>query len=438
MIHGNARIKLYNPISGNVIKEIEKENTFIANNIANYIKDMGTARNGYYPNWTKTVGGILCFRDAIQGTPQFMPNTNRMVANAAYGIANTGNPVELGSYNENESIIGGDSITQVYDWNLSQGNGTINCIALTSQDGGYCGYGNLSGQRKTDREFAANTRNATSGEYPYGFVFGEILYRPELSGNTLYIHRKPICVSKYNIFNNLDLADDVFDLTEVGTIDGFYISYPASGVMFINMMDVGDGKIAIVADNQTHITVQAGGTIGYYEYDTINHTLTKKTFTNSSGKTVQASQYSGRNFFITKDGYAFVPTDTVSTYYYEIIRISDSAFIGEVLTTTDQSLLSFGGCNILTNRSYHANMSIFLDDKSTPLPINATGYGDASVYMTNGDDSSFTYKNFSGGSGQSFLLKNPLYLATICNLDSPVTKTASMAMKIIYTLTEAS
>lgn len=437
MIHGNARIKLYNPISGNVIKEIEKENTFIANNIANYIKDMGTARNGYYPNWTKTVGGILCFRDAIQGTPQFMPNTNRMVANAAYGIANTGNPVELGSYNENESIIGGDSITQVYDWNLSQGNGTINCIALTSQDGGYCGYGNLSGQRKTDRTFAQNTQSMINSAYEYGYVFGEILYRPELSGNTLTIHRKPICVSKYNIFNNLDLADDVFDLTEVGTIDGFTIQNPASGVLFRNMMDVGDGKIAIVSMG-SQINVSAGGTVAYYEYDTVNHTLTKKTFTNSSGKTVIGSCYSSRYFFITKDGYAFVPHGLVTNYYYEIIRVSDSAFIGEISSPGEESLLSFGGCNILTYRNYLANMSIFLDDKSTPLPINATGYGDASVCMTNGDDSSFTYKNFSGGSGQSSLLKNPLYLATICNLDSPVTKTASMAMKIIYTLTEAS
>ena len=32
--------------------------------------------------------------------------------------------------------------------------------------------------------------------------------------------------------------------------------------------------------------------------------------------------------------------------------------------------------------------------------------------------------------------KNPLYLATINNLDSPVTKTAAKTMKITYTLTE--
>ena len=35
------------------------------------------------------------------------------------------------------------------------------------------------------------------------------------------------------------------------------------------------------------------------------------------------------------------------------------------------------------------------------------------------------------------LHKNPLYLATINNLDNPVTKDSTQTMKVIYTLTEA-
>ena len=35
------------------------------------------------------------------------------------------------------------------------------------------------------------------------------------------------------------------------------------------------------------------------------------------------------------------------------------------------------------------------------------------------------------------MYKNPLILATINNLDSPVTKTAAQTMKITYTLTKA-
>ena len=36
------------------------------------------------------------------------------------------------------------------------------------------------------------------------------------------------------------------------------------------------------------------------------------------------------------------------------------------------------------------------------------------------------------------LFKNPLYLATVNNLDNPVVKDSTQTMKVIYTLTEAS
>ena len=41
------------------------------------------------------------------------------------------------------------------------------------------------------------------------------------------------------------------------------------------------------------------------------------------------------------------------------------------------------------------------------------------------------------GTYGDYLVKNPLYLATINNLGTPVTKTAAQTMKVTYTLTEA-
>jgi len=63
------------------------------------------------------------------------------------------------------------------------------------------------------------------------------------------------------------------------------------------------------------------------------------------------------------------------------------------------------------------------------------------------DDGNYVYnaafdvleRNFVNGTGNGnsfWLANNPLYLATINNLETPVQKTAAQTMKVTYTLTE--
>ena len=48
MIHGHTRIVLRNPISGNILKDIESENVFQNTVIANGLRNLGNANASPY------------------------------------------------------------------------------------------------------------------------------------------------------------------------------------------------------------------------------------------------------------------------------------------------------------------------------------------------------------------------------------------------------
>jgi hypothetical protein len=64
------------------------------------------------------------------------------------------------------------------------------------------------------------------------------------------------------------------------------------------------------------------------------------------------------------------------------------------------------------------------------------------LYPSNGLARGYSYNEHTDTlemtDGTDRLIKNPLILATINNLDTPVTKTAAQTMKITYTLSKAS
>ena len=179
-IKGHVRIELHDTRTGSN-ERIEGHNTFQTNVLKKYMRSLGFFQNSPYDNstwrsqavWRNLCGGILLFKDEIDltnGDVMTMPAGNKMTANSAYGVSNSGNPVELGSYNSVESVAGTSGITMVYDWNTSQGNGTIGSICLSSETGGYIGYGNASGTSGGMRQLSTNqnvveTENITSSNY---------------------------------------------------------------------------------------------------------------------------------------------------------------------------------------------------------------------------------------------------------------------------------
>ena len=226
MIHGNTRITLRNPISGNIIKDIESENTFQSTVIAKAFRGLGSATSNPLNNsetrnkalWKNMVGGIFLFDKSIPSNSQYMPKGTKMTANGSYNVTNGGVPTELGSWNESESGASSSAITMVYDWNTSQGNGKIASVCLTSRVGGYIGYGNPSGGRmeysRLKTFFEDKTLNAVNTlnniEYAPRCIVGNTHFQFALSyEGTLTVKKAHVPLSEASVFDWLEDSSTV-------------------------------------------------------------------------------------------------------------------------------------------------------------------------------------------------------------------------------------
>lgn len=436
-VHGHTKIELTDIKSGKK-KIIEHDNDFQSGVLASYMRSMGAFNNNPYANstwagqpiWRNLCGGVFCFRDAIDNSEdeiEYMPAGNQMTANGAYGVTNSGTPVEMGSYNSIESRTdGSDSVTFVYDYNTSQGNGTIACVCLTTEIGGYIGYGNPSGERHTTTK--AINANQSSNSLS-GIVYDN--HRWAFSVNTstkeVTVTKTPTEVSKGSIFDNI--AEDASVYTYTTAITGSSLV----------IKDLGNGKVAIfgvTAQSDSAREWEANATMNYLLFDMATETLTEKTLTNTSGVTLTLTNYATRVFDATGDYFIFpTPSNDFARPKEPRYAISMTTGTAIMLTTgtaqagsqefsfsypqnrlaDDLTLLStYGGAYIAdmaSGNAYPANTS----------NINLWQSADLGA-MTNGTQ----------------IFKNPLILSTINNLDTPVTKTAAQTMKITYTLSKAS
>lgn len=141
-IKGKAKVILTNEKTGRV-EQIEHDNllTDAVKNIFRYNFNMGANMPNLLP-MDKLFGGVLLFRDQVANPTADMvypwgENINPMVACAGDEGHNTRNPYR-GNPNAIASTISPDGRTRVkvWEWNTSQGNGTIGSLSLTS---GVCG-----------------------------------------------------------------------------------------------------------------------------------------------------------------------------------------------------------------------------------------------------------------------------------------------------------
>ncbi len=445
-VHGRTKIELYNPSTK--IKQIYRdENVFQSSNIAKWFATLGD--NNIRPMssdtfvnapWKSMVGGLLLFRDAITEGDQFMSAGNVMVGKACADVTNMDTPIELGSFNTIESFASASAITQVYDFTTSQANGTIGCVCLTSKEGGLVGYGNTSGQRYTGTKYSLGL---------YGKVIDFVAdsnYRGTLAENG----------KRYFIQgNSTDSTIDIYEQSAIGLQNHASIFAGLRNVYSFDWSNynskfrqencfywyyVGNNKFRII--NESYGTVAAGDACYYLEFDCTTHNLTEKSFTNSSGVTIDISSYyySSKKPFFTRDGKIMV-VKSGSPSYPILIDLTTSI----VVWTGEQSGTPYvnQGCITIGNGLYIYGTYIIDTVRNTVLPIDSNGSVTVGggAYSNNVQASDFVggYYQTGGGNQNHFkgeLVAYPFYLATINNLQTAVTKTAAQTMKVTYTLTE--
>ena len=431
-IHGHTKIELTDVKTGKK-QVIEHDNTFQAGVLANYMRSLGAFNNNPYDNdswsgqdkWRNLVGGILLFRDAIDdsnGEVPYMPSGNQMTANGAYGVTNNGTPVELGNWNSIESTVGASSIVMVYDWDTSHGNGTIGAICLTSETGGYIGYGNSSGVTASKRAIFNNQNSRAVGT---SYVYNNTRYRVVEGG----IYKSPLTVTEGSVFEGLET---LIQHTWVRSGD----------VSRTFLIDATTNQIIVWSDVSGN-GVSPSGTFTLDIFDCETETFRTVNCTNTSGSTFNERVYTAGNNCIIfgakwdryTSGAPFVAFSLTDGSYVGEIPIGTSAGNPYIFSGKLSDELEFCGArndNILKIKTDSTDSNSWLDTNGSYTGI---AYQFALCY--NPDTDAMVLQD-AGGSRQMQIFKNPLYLATINNLSSPVTKNNTQTMKVTYTLTEVS
>lgn len=448
-VKGHTKIELTDIHTG-AKQIIEKDNAFQAGVLAQYMRSMGAYNNNPYANstwagqqiWRNLCGGIFCFRDPIDNSEdevEYMPAGNEMVANGAYMVNNAGTPIELGSYNEVESSTSGnDSVTFVYDWMTHQGNGTISCVCLSTEIGGYIGYGNKSGVRASAKGLATNQSSAYRENWELHYK--NYLYRfvIDQTNHVLKVYRRPEQVTKGSIFDNIE--EDMTEVAYTGTVSG--------DGSFRHAFYIGNGKVACCQFNYGG-SISNGASYSFLIYDLETKTATVKTITNNTGHTLALISNSGyaddayNLQVITEEGF-YAPSR--SNWHIFRIDMSTNNFVDTgVVAPSNYSMDDWYGRQLggilsdgLILLRGSDGLWVYDTENGTSYPISSTSYGmsynddlDAFIYSASRQE---TYNT----TPRIWVYKNPLLLATINNLETPVTKTAAQTMKITYTLSKAS
>lgn len=415
-LHGHTIIELKNVKTGKR-ERIEHDNTF-TDGISNYLLSSGVFNNSPFATSTwrevnryrSLTGGIFLFDKTINSVngvyPTIMPAGTKMTANGSYGVSNSSSVTEMGSYNDSESSFNSSSLSFVYDWSTSQGNGTINSICLTSDTGGYIGYGNSSSNIASTTKkdlFENQTSNSptVSGDRVVSTIKGNNRYYVTNSmsiSETLTYTKKSENISQVSLFDLSETKTTTIPSSVTGTrckegASGTFCVYPSS------------------------LSLNRENTIGIFDCET--ETWSTEIIP-QLGYSVLFTPY----FF---DGGVYFYNSATKVLYFYGENSGHSADLGSRIIPISDSL-------ILGTNGY-----IYDAENETLYPCNMN-----EISITNADGfSSFPNNRIfstryasSNLSNYIAMYRNPLYLATVNNLESEITKTSSNTMKVTYTITK--
>lgn len=425
--HGHTIIELRNARTG-IRDRVEHDNDFTLG-IDQYLTDGGFFNNSPFANETwrnqviyrNLIGGVLLFDkeiEAVNGVlPTIMPAGTKMVANGSWGVTNSGSPTELGSFNSSESSANESAITMVYDW-PTQHACNIECVSLTSDVGGYVGYGNSASNG------IASARSLILNQSTTSVQEGQTNYGNFLKDNYRYV----ITAHTANNFTYTKKRTSISEVSLFPSEKTYTVSLPASMVAagVASYVSAGrDGRFYIIPSSLT-----TGRTHIMGIYDTSTDSWSTVSFSVPSAVSANGEYTSVCDDFIyvwkgtawSNDGLRINFDGSVQTVSY-----------GVHCTPLHENLL------LCLNYSSRDNFNTFVVDLENNTSYQSNGFLPATYknLKTLGDNK--LEIDYYGNSQMNYfyLYRNPLYLATINNLDEPVTKTTTQTMKVTYTVTPA-
>lgn len=463
-IKGKTTFELTDVNTGKV--EIIEDTNMITNGIEDFLNTYGIFANNLFDNsdfrgsrgYDLLTSGLFLFDTALDEdvTNTFMPAGVKMIGNGAKDVSNSGEVLELGSYNTAESGVQADgSVKYVYDFSTQQANGNIACACLTSRVGGYIGMGGAN--RYYDNGYSIKSWqpsiecNISMADASLGYI----LY-PVYSENALYT------ANKNNLVYASESASEHWSVTKKIKIDKRRVafnSYNLNDYKYLHTIansfevDIPQDILTYMGNKTNYVSIKADGTTG----DIFVMFSTTSMDTLDSGKSIWIMKID-KNMNVTS--YNF--TNNLSSY----IRLSGLyiAFNGDYIwcqTSNKFYGIKYADCTqiIETNVSVSRNVIWSIAPNLIAIEsdyVSGVGYYNCNIYdavknvmlATNGYSGENNIKipfldkkgvylrcDYSSNMFTLLVIKDARYLATINNLSEPVVKTASKTMKVTYTLT---
>lgn len=408
MIKGHVTIDLHNHNSG-FTERIEKEN-LVTDAIdvlltAGLGGNMGV-NNFAFPISTNGLGGIMLFNGTLEEEKSniHFPMNVALVGHAGQSV-NTSDPLR-GSLNSAESGKIDNGYKTVWDFSTSQGNGMIYSLARTHAQGG-------------DNPFQVKCN----------------MYRGCIPTSTMYIplyYDKDSQTMFFNYNGNGDIRKCDYPLYKYPLTYSAYSGLPYTIVCSDNR----SGGFRRGYDGYFYNMTSYGNSNGssYIKYVRAKVNDDLQSITIESEKTVSVP---GVSFSLNTQppfckGYVYLRRmDCKAIYKVNLKNTSDvtEIEIPDGKTVDNMSPMYNGGIQF----SAGGKLGFIYTDDTIQISKECTG----AMYNYNLQTPCLTYEGYQndsyGGGAYSCMVGN--YLGTICNLQTPVEKTAATSMKVTYTLT---
>ena len=468
MLKGKMTIELTDVNTGEV--NVIKEENMVTNALANIFAPLGhlvnadIIYNSYNSYFRTLLGGLLLFDNNIEedANQLYAPSNTNMVGCAVYNTQNNTTGKMRGGYNQAESEFNNKQkyMKFVYDFTTSQANGTISCVCLTHQLGGYNGYGSNDAVLNTGATLAISPYSGTlqyvhtsytggnTGDKYSGCTVGttELLFLLDLDNDTAYyfkiknansisIVKRRMYLKSVSVFENPYSQKALIEETE---LDALATALSTSYIAY--NYDVNENCLYIFSSANYYININ--GTFQITRIQLSDWSIRQWTMTNTTNEQLSTN---GMRFAFADNGFVYLKGYN-SPYEIYKFEIGNSANVVKMKRNGVGSNDGFpmyamnGRIYYQTNSSNSSYRHIYILNTETETILKTENFEVFNCYYMPCytpvlNHPMLLYCSFGNYTTSTFFIPAN-YLATINNLSEPVTKTADKTMKITYTIQE--
>ena len=462
-IKGTTKIELKDVKTGKV--ETYENHNMITNALTDIFKPLGLSNrpsryfSDFVPYYEKLLGGILCFDTAIEENPDnyYAPANANLIGCASYGVQNNTKNTCRGGFNQTESEVNLKDryVKYVYDFATSQANGTIASVCLTHKHGGFTSYGYkdtvyntsyplMQGIAEDTLQYVHPDRTGASTSSRYsGMTIGttEMIFLIDREQDCAYyfkvVDKTHIHITKRRTF-----------LKSVSVLDNIYSKKPLINEVELKELtselrmsywgyNYDPTNDCLYICTAASSTVAPNGTYLVTEIKLDSWEVKQYEVTNTTDVTLRSDSY--WHMYVA-EGYLFVKSYN-SPYELYKIQITNPANVVKFNRINTGTVSGHPKAYVNGRIYYECNDDQLLIANTVTneiMPPETKSFFNSSyeINLTSVRNEPLLYFGDYGtwSTAGWYMMCN--YLATINNLDTPVTKTADKTMKITYILQE--